>query len=157
MRLFRISNILSFIVATVCGFLLFWTSQAVQHKEEQLSEIRQKLSQEVDTTRVLSLEWDYLNRPQRLEKLAIEQLGMELPDGKGVVKTVSDIPEPSIVPNEAALFEEGFAQSVSMEAIEPAAAPVPAPKKETVSPAAAEKQSFDRLIQSLDTPDGVTP
>jgi len=157
MRLFRISNLLSLALATFFGVLLFWTSQSVQVKEGELSEVKGGLSHEQETVRVLSVEWDYLNRPQRLEKLAIEQLGMELPDGKGVVKTINDIPEPSVIPNEPALFEEGFAQSVSMEAIEPAAAPTPAPKKETVSPSSAEKQSFDRLIQSLDTPDGVTP
>jgi cell division protein FtsL len=153
MRLFRISNLLSLMLATFFGVLLFWTSQSVQSKEDELADLRGNLNHEEETIRVLSVEWDYLNRPQRLEKLAIEQLGMELPDGKEVVKTVNDIPEPVIVPDEATLFEEGFAQSVSLELPAPQPAPVAA-KKETVSPAAAEKQSFDKLIQSLDTSGG---
>ena len=137
MRLFRISNILSFAVATVCGVLLFWTSQAVQQKEDQLSEVRHKLGQETETVRVLSVEWDYLNRPQRLEQLARDQLGMEQPSAKGVVRAASDIPEP-------VFEEEGIVQAVSLEPAKPVA-----PKPEIVQPSKAEKQNFDSLIQNL--------
>lgn len=137
MRLFRISNILSFTVATVCGVLLFWTSQAVQHKEDQLSEVRHKLTQETETMRVLSVEWDYLNRPQRLEQLARDQLGMEQPSAKEVVRTASDIPEPMFE-------EEGAIQAVSMETPK-----LIVPKTEIVQPSKAEKQNFDALIQNL--------
>lgn len=142
MRLFRISNILSLLLATFFGVLLFWTSQSVQTKEDELADIRKSLSHEQETLRVLSVEWDYLNRPQRLEKLAVEQLGMEPAGGKEMVKTVNDIPEP--LPFE----EEGYTQPVSFDS---APAPVAAaPPKEIVAPAKAEKQSFDKLIQSLD-------
>lgn len=145
MRLFRISNILSFVVATICGFLLFWTSQAVQHKESQLSDIRKELAQENETLRVLSVEWDYLNRPQRLEQLARDQLGMEQPSAKEVVRNVNEIPEP--------IFEdEGIIQAVSMETPKPAA-PQP-PKSDIISPSRAEKQSFETLIQNLNTGEG---
>ncbi len=150
MRIFRISNILFLSIATCFGVMLFWTSQAVQEKENELSVLKTNLTREEETVRVLSVEWDYLNRPQRLEKLAIEQLGMELPSVKEMVRNVNDIPEP---PPE--LFDEGagMVQAVSME---PAAAPsnAPAPvavKKETpVSPSTAEKQTFYQLIRSLD-------
>lgn len=143
MRLFRISNILSFAIATVCGVLLMWTSQAVQHKEDQLSEMRQKLARESDTMRVLSVEWDYLNRPQRLEDLARNQLGMEQPSAKEVVRNVADIPEP--------LFdeEEGMIQAVSVESAKPL--PPQVMKSEIVSPSKAEKQDFETLIQNLST------
>jgi cell division protein FtsL len=147
MRLFRISNILSFAAATVCGVLLFWTSQAVQQKEEMLSDVRHKLMQETDTLRVLSVEWDYLNRPQRLEQLARDQLGMEQPSAKEVVRNVSDIPEPIIVGTDPDYYEEGIVQTVSMQQpVRKIAPPVP---KETISPSKAEKQSFEKLIQNL--------
>lgn len=147
MRLFRISNLLVIALATFFGVLLFWTSQAVQDKENTLHAINKKLAQEEDTVRVLSVEWDYLNRPQRLEKLAKEQLGMALPSTKELVRNVSEIPEPL-------LFDEGVVQTISYE--EEAATPAPvAVKKETiVSPSTAEKQSFDKLIQSLDAGGG---
>lgn len=147
MRIFRISNILSLLLATFFGVLLFWTSQNVQTKEDELADVKKELAHEEETVRVLSVEWDYLNRPQRLEKLAAEQLGMEQAGGKEMVKTVSDIPEP--LPFE----EEGYTQPVSFDAA-PAAAAAPALEAETVAPARAEKQSFDRLIQSLDAESG---
>ncbi len=147
MRIFRISNILFLSIATCFGILLFWTSQAVQKKEGELAVLKKNLSHEEDTLRVLSVEWDYLNRPQRLEKLAVEQLGMELPSSKELVKTVNDIPEPP-----PQIFDEGTAQNVSLAPVAPVAAE---PKKEAVvSPSKAEKQSFDKLIQSLDEEGG---
>ncbi len=149
MRIFRISNLLSLMLATFFGVLLFWTSQSVQTKEDELAAARKNLSREEETLRVLSVEWDYLNRPQRLEKLATEQLGMEPAGGKAMVRTVSDIPEPIDMP-----VEESYTQPVSF-APQPVQAAAPAPvKEETVAPAKAEKQSFDNLIQSLDAESG---
>lgn len=150
MRFFRISNFLSLLLATFFGVLLFWTSQSVQTKENELARVKKNLAHEQETIRVLSVEWDYLNRPQRLEKLAIEQLGMEPAGGGEMVKTVSDIPEPIVDPS----MDEGYTQAVSFDPAPAAKRAAPAPVKETVSPAKAEKQSFDRLIQSLDAEGG---
>ena len=147
MRLFRISNLLSLVVATIFGVLLFWTSQAVQQKENTLNELQKNLAQEQESVRVLGVEWDYLNRPQRLEKMAAEHLGMELPSATEMVQTVSDIPEPFVVP-----FDPSLAQDVSLE--KPASKKIIPPKAETLSPSKADKQSFDRLIESLDDAEG---
>lgn len=142
MKLFRISNLLSLMLATFFGVLLFWTSQSVQTKENELAKAKKNLSHEQETVRVLSVEWDYLNRPQRLEKLASEQLGMQAPGGEEMVRTVSDIPEPA--------YDEGYTQPVSFDPAPKAVAPAPVPVNETVMPSKAEKQSFDKLIESLD-------
>jgi len=157
MRIFRISNILSLLIATVLGVLLFWTSQAVQQKEEELSAARKKLAQETETVRVLSVEWDYLNRPQRLEELA-EELGMKKASAKEVVSNAGDIPEPVAVSNDPRFYaEQGIAQTISMEGTAPQK-PAPAAKKTDpiVSPSTAEKQSFERLIETLNR-DGDAP
>jgi cell division protein FtsL len=147
MRIFRISNILSLLAAVFFGVLLFWTSQAVQDKESALKEARKKLAQERESLRVFTVEWDYLNRPQRLEQLAKEQLGMELPSAKEVVRTASEIPEP--LPEEE--FGGGAIQTVSTQTPK---RQIPVKAKETVSPDTAEKQSFEKLIQSLDAEGG---
>jgi hypothetical protein len=151
MKLLRLSNLFSLLLAAVLGVLLFWTSQDVQLKEGELKGLKKELRLEKETIRVLSVEWDYLNRPQRLEELARNQLGMVPTSVKEVIVGIHQIPEPVdpiIVPQ----FEEGFAQSVSFTNEE--AAPKKAPQAEkpdvTVSPSAAEKQNFDRLIESLD-------
>ena len=73
MRIFRISNVMILLIAATFGVFLFWTSQDVQKKERELAKIKAALAQEQETIRVLSVEWDYLNRPQRLEDLAKQE------------------------------------------------------------------------------------
>jgi len=121
----------------------------VQLKEDELSLVHTNLRHEKETIRVLSVEWDYLNRPQRLEALAKDQLGMVQPSVSEVVSGIHEIPEPIIPLVKPQLFDEGFAQSVSME---PEAPKAVASEKvnPTLSPSSAEKQNFDKLIQSLD-------
>lgn len=153
MKLFRISNFLSFAAAAVMAVLLFWTSQDVQKKEDILGDLKQELSHEQESFRVLSVEWDYLNRPQRLEKIANEQLGMELPEFGGVVKSIEQIPEPQIVDMESEYPSEGAGIiPVSQETKKPEVK-----KSDIISPSTTEKQSFDRLIESLDSGQGDTP
>ncbi len=151
MRIFRISNILSFSLATLFGVLLFWTSQAVQTKEDKLKDLKKELTTQKEASRVLGVEWDYLNRPQRLEKLAHEQLGMVRPTSGGIARSIEDVPEPVIVNVYPDFFEEGSGiievSTPVAEKPKTAAKQIPA---ETVSPATAEKQNFDQLIQSLD-------
>lgn len=150
MRLFRISNILFLGAAVTLGVLLFWTSQAVQKKEDTLAGLKNKLSQERESVRVLSVEWDYLNRPQRLEELAIE-IGMVPPQADGLVRSAGDIPEPAIAQAEPSYDEGVVMQPVSMTAPKPAPARriIPVKADAVVSPSKAEKQDFDRLIQTL--------
>lgn len=153
MKLFRISNFLSFAAAAIMAVLLFWTSQDVQKKEDILGDLKQELSHENESFRVLSVEWDYLNRPQRLEKIANEQLGMELPEFGGVVKSIEQIPEPQIVDMEYEYPSEGAGIiPVSQETKKPEVK-----KPDIISPSTTEKQSFDRLIESLDSGQGDTP
>ncbi|PZQ47469.1 MAG: hypothetical protein DI551_03275 [Micavibrio aeruginosavorus] len=159
MRILRISNILSLALATFFGVLLFWTSQSVQIKEDALSDIRGKLSHEDEAVRVLSVEWDYLNRPQRLEKLAAEQLGMQSPSGKEVVKNINDIPVPANDEGPDIFEDEGYVQPVVLKPAEPSGAkpaPIAQPvKKETLSTVPADKQNFYQLLDKLNGQGGV--
>lgn len=148
MRIFRISNILFLGAAVTLGVLLFWTSQAVQSREDKLAGLKGKLLQEQESVRVLSVEWDYLNRPQRLEELAIE-IGMVPPQVDGLVRSAGDIPEPAVVAIEPA-YDEGVAiQPVSVSAPKPVQKIIPIKADAVVSPSKAEKQDFERLIETL--------
>lgn len=154
MRLLRISNVLILLVAVVFGVLLFGTSQSVQQKEEELHALKKELNSEKDAIRVLSVEWDYLNRPQRLEELARKELGMKPAGVKELVTAAQDIPEPVIPAFDAeTLMQESITHAVAVEAPAPVA-PKPAKKAETVSPSTAEKNSFEQLIESLDEENG---
>ena len=77
---------------------------------------------------------------------------MEPPSSDEIVRHAGDIPEPIIVHATPDFFEEeGVAvQPVAMEVSKPQAAePAPSPKKETVSPAKAEKETFYDLMNNL--------
>lgn len=96
--MFRLSGVLSIVLATFCGALLFWTSQSVQRAEQRLSEVSTYVLNEGETLRVLSAEWDYLNRPERLEELTSNNLGLGaiLADDKVFVGGADKIPEPMV-------------------------------------------------------------
>jgi hypothetical protein len=96
--MFRLSGLFSLSLAVVCGSLLFWTSQSVQRAENKLSKITQSDVGEVEALRVLSAEWDYLNRPERLERLTKGNLDMDksLAQSKNFIGVSEGIPQPII-------------------------------------------------------------
>lgn len=69
-------TVLSVVGAIAAGALLFWTSQSVQQAEDRLADLQRSVLSEEQSIRVLRAEWDYLNRPDRLEGLASEYLGL---------------------------------------------------------------------------------
>lgn len=96
MKLFRISNILVLALACALGGALFWTSQSVQEKQDALATLMAQTQRENESLNVLSAEWDYLNRPQRLEELARDYLRVRAPDEDHIVADAAIIPEPVI-------------------------------------------------------------
>lgn len=145
--MFRLSGFICIALAVICGTLLFWTSQSVQRAEYELAQTTQKDAGEQESLRVLSAEWDYLNRPERLEQLTVNNLDMDEShvEGDNFIEAASDIPQPivPIIPK----IKPAFVQNVSMEApvIE---APVQV-EESTIQN--SERQSFDALIESFET------
>lgn len=92
----RLSGLFSILLAVGSGALLFWASQSVQRAEKNLSEVKSYAATEQESLRVLSTEWDYLNRPERLEKLVSENLDLDDVDAqkKNILESVNQIPEP---------------------------------------------------------------
>ncbi len=138
----RISSIFHLALAFFFGAILFWTSQSVQDKERHIYEARNMLAQEQETIRVLSTEWDYLNSPIRLEKLAKQGVGMDETaneNGIGIVSKVGEIPEPiaPIVPT---------IKPASLVRIEPAAG---VSSQTLTVPSTVDKQRFNDVVNSL--------
>jgi hypothetical protein len=96
--MFRLSGLLCLSLAIFCGGALFWTSQSVQRAENRLSKILQGNFGEQEALRVLSAEWDYLNRPERLEQLTQGSLDMDKSwvDGTDFIGVKEGIPQPII-------------------------------------------------------------
>ena len=140
MRLFRISNVLILGLATTLGGALFWTSQHVQARQDALAVITAQARHEREALNVLTAEWDYLNRPQRLEQLAAEYLDVERPSEKSIVTDVSAIPEPAapVIPP---------VKPVIMRAVAVRPAPPPAPAAPVIEKNDSER--FQTLLNNL--------
>lgn len=89
----RLSTLLSLSLAVGAGFILFQTSQDVQQAERRLNKVQTALAKEQDAMRVLEAEWDYLNRPDRLEELARDYLKMTAQSPSSLVSDSSDLPQ----------------------------------------------------------------
>ena len=87
MKGIKLRTFVVFALAALSGVALLHTSQRVQHAEEVLAGLQSELGHEEETMRVLRAEWEYLNRPERLERLATEFLDLvppapeKMPDG----------------------------------------------------------------------------
>ncbi len=102
----RLSTISIMTLAAVTGFILFQTSQNVQRAESRLRDMQQSLSRERESVRVLEAEWDYLNRPDRLEDLARQYLKIKTLSPESLVSDSRQMPEPGtpVLPDRKPVF-----------------------------------------------------
>jgi len=144
MRHIKLSALVAIVAAAASGTILFWSSQQVQTAESTLRKLRADVATEKKTIRVLSAEWDYLNRPDRLEELARQYLQMVPPTAKQMVDSAAHLPDvpvaleeeiPSVIPEAASLNVSSPAPAASV----PAAA---------LSP--TENRSFQTLLNDLE-------
>lgn len=138
MRL-RLSTVAALACAGIAGFLLFQTSQNVQQAEDKLRVAHESLAKEESSVRVLETEWDYLNRPDRIEDLARQHLKMRATMPDALVKdsrSVTDPPPPI--------------QKKAIPAVERVTAPV-ATSSVPLPPSISnnEHRQFDDLINDL--------
>ncbi len=148
MKKIRLSFLFALVAALVCGFLLFVVSQKVQTNESELRKLTEARDSEEETIRVLRAEWDYLNRPDRLEALAKDYLHMtparasqmrdagdEMPQQQdGAVPAKAPDPVTSLQPSPVSMttFKSGL--------------PVP-PVKPKARPASAEGAGFNDVLK----------
>lgn len=97
----KISTLLIFGLAIILGSSLFWVSQQVQLLERDKRILTEKIISEEEGMRVLSAEWDYLNRPDRIESLAtkyLDKMNSVVPDN--LLRDARAVPEPQILQSE---------------------------------------------------------
>lgn len=97
----KLSTVASFCMATLLGASLFWVSQQVQALEREQRIYQSQISSENEGMRVLNAEWDYLNRPDRIEALAakyLDQMQPVVPDN--LLRDASAVPEPQMMQGE---------------------------------------------------------
>lgn len=105
MKLMKPRNFLTFALAALSGAVLLHTSQSVQHAENRLEILRSSIAHEQEQVRVLRAEWESLNRPERLERLAKEYLDMHAPQIQTLVEDAESVPPP---PPPEIMMEEGL-------------------------------------------------
>lgn len=148
--------------AIIAGITLFHISERVQSAEADLARIEAAAAKEAETIRVLRAEWAYLNRPDRLEKLAQKHLGMAPPAIQQVMVDSGALP-PQPAPA-ATVLPVSAAAPVAAEApasvVTPFAAsngaPVAAPPVPRLKPR-HDTKDFRTLLDELQAETGVLP
>lgn len=141
----RLSTIVSLIAATGAGFVLFQTSQNVQEAEHQLRIKQASLVKEQEAMRVLEAEWDYLNRPDRIEELARQYLKMKAPSLDTLVNDSAGVPRTGIPVLPQHKPQMKATQAVLKKAETPQRPPLPMPAPLTNS----SGQQFHDLLNEL--------
>lgn len=136
----RVSLILAVSVAVVSGVMLFGVSQKVQTAESEQRRLSAAVGSERETIRVLNAEWDYLNRPDRVEDLAREYLRMKPPQAGQMESDAAALPDAPFSATPGRKPELGAQPAVLARS----AAPVPARK-----PARGGEQDFRRVLDDM--------
>ena len=135
-RKIRLSTIALVVAAALTGVMLFRISERVQTAEDNLARMEEAAAKEAETIRVLRAEWDYLNRPDRLEGLAKTHLKMHKP---GVAQVMVDGDELPLVPPPAET------QPVSLTPDAPKKDVLPAPRLKP----RRDTDEFNTLLEQL--------
>lgn len=92
----RLSMIIWVVVLSVSAFALYSVKFKVQTLRTQIADVERELEQERETMNVVAAEWAYLNRPDRLQKLASTYLSTKEITVEQIAE-VAAIPFPRVV------------------------------------------------------------
>lgn len=158
MKLLKPRTFIIFALVGLAGAVLLHTSQNVQHAQERLEALEQSVQREEEKIRMLKAEWETLNRPERLERLANEFLDLVPPSPDQM--TSEEVHLPESVPSEFVLPEvESFPpvlQPVTFQSAgqEKESAPIPVQKPQRADPSMrhnkpVKEKAFGDLLNEL--------
>lgn len=120
----RLSTIIWIMVLAVSAFGLYSVKFKVQTLRTQIAEVEQQLEVEREGMNVVAAEWAYLNRPDRLQKLAANYLQTQETTVQQIAEVVA-IPFPQVVEASAPEAPPPPMQGVEMANVSSASSSVP--------------------------------
>lgn len=160
MRLVSLKTFVIFALAALAGAALLHTSQRVQEAEEELLTLNVEIAKEQQSIKILSAEWEYLNRPERLENLASEFLDLLAPAPdrmpSNMIEKAAVLPDApkAVLPeaDEAELLPASFENAGAPKSkTKPIARPVPPQKQAAPKPDVQQQKpkEFDSLLKEI--------
>lgn len=131
-------------LAIVLCTTLFLTSERVQRVEKDYSALQDKIATEKDRLRVLRAEWTYLNRPDRLEKLAATYLNAPPPRATRLVSATTDANIPKVT-LEVATVKTPLPPAAPMKQKTATKKTEPAPKKPKIVATTGSSDTFYQM------------
>ncbi len=136
MKLIKPRTFIIFALVCISGAILLRTSQNVQDAEDRLSILQASVEREQEQIRMLRAEWEGLNNPARLEKLANEFLDLVPPSpdqmAAGEVLLPRMVSQEELHADESQIHDEqGFAPAVQNISY---IAPIPKAKPQILKP-----------------------
>jgi cell division protein FtsB len=146
----RLSAVLAIAAAVLSAVALFLTAQKVQVAEARLQQLQDDAASEKKSLHVLHAEWDYLNRPDRLEALARGRLDMIPPHVGEVVGSPAGLDDPAPAPAHKPVVKAQPAVMRAPAAPAPLSAAVAMEKPVAPQAPAADRRGFQDLLNDLD-------
>ena len=161
MKFLRVSTLLALTLSAASGFMLFSTAQKVQQADSEQRRMQANVSQEEQTIRVLRAEWDYLNRPDRLEALVKNNLELIPAQPDSVREDASDLPgiaepvmparKPSFKPSYSSPVVKAIPAVLESPSTSPSPSPAPQALPKPTAPQSPEtpQKDFNKLLNEL--------
>ena len=145
----RLSTLATIIFAVLSCGSLFWVSQQVQQLEREQRQLNQEIASQKEGIRVLDAEWDYLNRPDRLEVLVSQHLKTMVPvEPENLLRDAKAVPEPKLIDDET---ERTILVTDEPEpaAKKPQTKPLAVPDSRPIRTPDKSEKNFDSILDNL--------
>lgn len=145
----RLSTLATIIFAVLSCGSLFWVSQQVQQLEREQRQLNQEIASQKEGIRVLDAEWDYLNRPDRLEVLVSQHLKTMVPvEPENLLRDAKAVPEPKLIDDET---ERTILVTDEAEpaAKKPQTKPLAVPDSRPIRTPDKSEKNFDSILDNL--------
>ena len=88
----RYFKVIAIMLLVLAGAGLFNLKHIVENKERQLKALQVQILDDQRSIRVLKAEWAYLNRPENIQNLAVNYLGLKPTSARQIYSELGNLP-----------------------------------------------------------------